>query len=288
MLCQICSSEESCAPQPLGELLPKSFGPADLFSNLNECNLFTSMRSHNLILPSKVSADRLATAALIATNQSYCPYSHSAAGVALAMEDGQIHTGYSVENAAYNPTLSPLHCAIVALMCSGDGSGGSGNARLGGIAKCTLIEGRSASEQDTSAPAQPHLPIDTRDAIWASTVSQVLRSIAPGVEVRVLHAIKSDAVETSTQEQAQPPAAVYVTPQLAPVTNTRAMSGLELGWQDCALSPKSGRTAVATPNKGAKMFAVDLDAQLGMGSATSAGASGPGLQPPAGKKRRAA
>jgi len=96
---------------PLTSLLPNAFGPTDLAITA----ALMSPQSHGMILD---SADELTVAALQAANQSYAPYSRSYAGVALKTSDG-IYTGSVAENAAFNPSMSPLEAAIVALTING-------------------------------------------------------------------------------------------------------------------------------------------------------------------------
>ena len=63
--------------------------------------------------------DELAAAALRAANMSYAPYSRSFAGVALRLRDGRIVIGPYAENAAFNPSMSPLEVALAVLNMSG-------------------------------------------------------------------------------------------------------------------------------------------------------------------------
>jgi cytidine deaminase len=97
---------------PLASLLPASFGPGDL----GVTAALLSPQSHGLAI---AGDDPLANAALAAANASYAPYSESYAGVALRTADGAIHAGGIAENAAFNPSLSPLEAAIVTLTING-------------------------------------------------------------------------------------------------------------------------------------------------------------------------
>jgi cytidine deaminase len=90
---------------PLAELLPRAFGPRDLGI---EGGLLQS-DDHGLGIE---ESDDLARAALTAANLSYAPYSKSFAGVALQTRDGAIVTGAYAENAAFNPSMSPLEAAL--------------------------------------------------------------------------------------------------------------------------------------------------------------------------------
>jgi cytidine deaminase len=97
---------------PLTTLLPNAFGPADLGITA----ALMSPQSHEMTLE---STDDLINAALRAANASYAPYSGSYAGVALKTSDGSIYTGGVAENAAFNPSMSPLEAAIVVMTING-------------------------------------------------------------------------------------------------------------------------------------------------------------------------
>ena len=97
----------------LTTLLPAAFGPGDLGVTAG----LMSPQAHGMTLPSP--ADDVAQAALKAANTSYAPYSLSYAGVALKTSDGRIYTGSVAENAAFNPSMSPLEAAVVSLVISG-------------------------------------------------------------------------------------------------------------------------------------------------------------------------
>jgi cytidine deaminase len=90
----------------LVDLLPEAFGPSDLGikSHLME------PQHHDLTL--KEPADELVAAALQAANTGYSPYSKDYSGAALKGSDGRIYTGRYAENAAYNPSMSPLESAL--------------------------------------------------------------------------------------------------------------------------------------------------------------------------------
>lgn len=97
----------------LTALLPDAFGPADL----GVTAALMSPQSNKMTLDSPT--DDVTKAALQAANTSYAPYSHSYAGVALKTKDGSIYTGGVAENAAFNPSMSPLEAAVVTLTING-------------------------------------------------------------------------------------------------------------------------------------------------------------------------
>ena len=98
----------------LGELLPNAFGPRDLGI---EGGLL-QRDNHGLSIGTE---DELARKALVAANMSYAPYSKSYAGVALRTSDGTVVTGAYAENAAFNPSMSPLEVALSQLNLTGRG-----------------------------------------------------------------------------------------------------------------------------------------------------------------------
>lgn len=98
----------------LTSLLPDAFGPQDLGVSA----ALMSPQAHAMTL-APAPADPVVEAALAAANRSYAPYTSSYAGVALKTRDGGIFTGSVAENAAFNPSMSPLEAAVVSLVISG-------------------------------------------------------------------------------------------------------------------------------------------------------------------------
>jgi cytidine deaminase len=96
----------------LGELLPHAFGPRDL----GVTGGLMQRDDHELAIDEE---DDLAREALRAANLSYAPYSKSYAGVALRTTDGAIFAGAYAENAAFNPSMSPLAVALSELNLGG-------------------------------------------------------------------------------------------------------------------------------------------------------------------------
>jgi cytidine deaminase len=97
---------------PLSYFLPQSFGPSDLGVT---GGLMTPADNKLAI----AETDDLALAALRAANMSYAPYSKSFAGVALRTSGGRTFLGPYGENAAFNPSISPLEVALSALNVNG-------------------------------------------------------------------------------------------------------------------------------------------------------------------------
>jgi len=97
----------------IADLLPSSFGP----EQLKQKGIQPGKINYGLKLAKK-SKDELANAALEAANRSYAPYSKCPSGVVLKTKAG-IFSGSYIENAAFNPSLSPLHSALINLAASG-------------------------------------------------------------------------------------------------------------------------------------------------------------------------
>ncbi len=98
----------------LRDLLPGAFGPADLGVTARILGSF-----NHLDLPG--DNDSTTTAALTAANISYAPYStkldeppfaYGFSGVGIIMADGGRYFGPYCENAAFNPSLSPMAAAL--------------------------------------------------------------------------------------------------------------------------------------------------------------------------------
>ena len=92
--------------------LPDSFGPSDLATDrrLMDQEVMSFLLS---------TEDFLVKKALLAMNASYAPYSHHFSGVGLMLENGESFTGRYAENAAFNPSLSPLQVALVQVIMAG-------------------------------------------------------------------------------------------------------------------------------------------------------------------------
>jgi cytidine deaminase len=100
--------------QPLTDLLHLPFGPEDL----HKTERLMAPDAHDLELfePN----DAVVLAALEAANLSYAPYSAGFAGVALETTNRDVFAGRYAENAAFNPSMSPLASALA--MWSLDGA----------------------------------------------------------------------------------------------------------------------------------------------------------------------
>jgi cytidine deaminase len=146
---------------PLTTFLPDAFGPSDL--GLQGGLMDPGLGNHNLVLDAGPVNDPVVNAALAAACGSYAPYptntTFAYAGVAVLGSDGQVYAGRHAENAAYNPSLSPLEGALSFMNMSQPGSGSPPR-----ISRCVLVE----------VPTQ---------ASQKSATSAVLGAFAPGVRL---------------------------------------------------------------------------------------------------------
>jgi cytidine deaminase len=94
----------------LSDLLPQAFGPSDL--DVTTGLMAPSEHLPNLTLET-ISNDSMVLEALSAARRSYAPYTHNLAGCAIQGSDAKSYIGRYAENAAFNPSLSPLHTAII-------------------------------------------------------------------------------------------------------------------------------------------------------------------------------
>ncbi len=98
------------APQLLTYFLPDPFGPHDLGVDGG------LMQPQYNQLTVNEPLDFTGQAALAAANASYSPYTGTFAGVALTTSAGVTCFGRYAENAAYNPSMSPLEGALSQLV----------------------------------------------------------------------------------------------------------------------------------------------------------------------------
>jgi cytidine deaminase len=103
----------------LTDLLPTAFGPLDL--GFATGLMGSPPRQPDLELKSP-SDDLCVLKAHAAARNAYAPYSQNVAGCAIKTEDGKVYTGRYAENAAFNPSLTALHTAIISMTMDQPGS----------------------------------------------------------------------------------------------------------------------------------------------------------------------
>lgn len=104
--------------QPLSALLPYAFTPSSLGNNTGLLDhvahgLSRVTPKDGAAFSELVNDDLLVSAALQMANRSYAPYSQNWAGLAVRTKDGGIFSAPYAENAAFNPSLSPLLGVLV-------------------------------------------------------------------------------------------------------------------------------------------------------------------------------
>lgn len=134
---------------PLTTFLPDAFGPDEL--KVTGGLMDPKICSHKLALESRSRTDSLIAAALDAASRSYAPYStgksFNYAGVALQLADKSIYAGGHAENAAYNPSLSPLQSALASMNM------GQPLSATRVVNRCVLVEVPTLASQRSATEA---------------------------------------------------------------------------------------------------------------------------------------
>ena len=102
--------------EQLSDLLPQAFGGQDLSVDDGWMSSRRSLPKLNL---KTFSDDSRVHEALAAAARTYAPYTRNLAGCAIQVDHQKIYTGAYVENAAFNPSLSPLHAALICMNMDG-------------------------------------------------------------------------------------------------------------------------------------------------------------------------
>ncbi|MBK9293553.1 MAG: cytidine deaminase [Oligoflexia bacterium] len=147
----------------LKALLPFSFGPLDL----GETSGLLNTKSIKLKISKSLTGDELTLKALEAAENSYAPYSKNYSGVAIKIHRSKtIITGSYMENAAFNPSLSPLQAALVNLVAEG--------FKYSDIEALALVEAQKPDGKASSSQVE--------------STSALLRSIAPNANAKYVKA----------------------------------------------------------------------------------------------------
>ena len=151
-------------PQRLSAYLPDAFGPKDLGIEGGAL----SPNNHALQLEkSEHLADPAAALALWFARRSYAPYTKAYGGVVFTLNDGRLCPGSYIENAGFNPSLSPFHSASANLIANMQGS-------FDQIVKVTLVA--------VSSTAVDHL----------DPAKRLLRSVQVACPVEMLTAVAAE------------------------------------------------------------------------------------------------
>ncbi len=163
-------------PKTLEHLLPESFGPEDLgqqgglLSSQNHQLKLCHLRTHQSTLTPchELTYPSLAYLALEAAKESWAPYTSNASGIAIKTKDNRIFKGSYAENAAFNPSLSPLQAALVNVVASGQ--------TYQDIMEVILVEKQSALT-------------NKKEASQAAETINLLKHLAPHVNLQIYDAI---------------------------------------------------------------------------------------------------
>jgi cytidine deaminase len=154
-------------PTKLSDYLPGAFGPA----NLGVSGGLLTPQQHPLQWESPAdSTFPSAVLALRAAQSSYAPYTKAFAAVALTTHNGESIVGPYLENAAFNPSISPVQAAAVALLLAG--------RDMGDVASALSVQLRNSPVDHTSATRS----LLSQVAPSATIQEFLVRSAAPVIE----------------------------------------------------------------------------------------------------------
>ena len=144
----------------LKDLLPSSFGPSNLKINIS---LYDD-RHNNLVLKT-ANNDVIVQEALRQANIAYAPYSGCPSGIAVSLKNGTVFGGFYIENAAFNPSVSPLLSALVNLISNGHD--------YNDIKSIVLVERKKGpvtqenNVKDVISSIAPNATLRSYEAVWA-------------------------------------------------------------------------------------------------------------------------
>jgi cytidine deaminase len=128
------------SPTKLTDYLPGAFGPGDL----GVAGGLLAPQNHNLDwVSSSVPTSESAQAAFKAAVAAYAPYTQALAGVGLTAQNGKTFRGAYLENAAFNPSLSPLQAALVTMELAGQS--------IGDVEEATIVQVQDSKIDHTAA-----------------------------------------------------------------------------------------------------------------------------------------
>ena len=118
MKINIISKEETFS---IPELLPHRFTPKDLlgdsakflFESIDNNLEWTDEALDTMGESGEPLMEQMASKAFEEANASYAQYSNCPSGVCVLDRQNNLYSGCLIESAAYNPTVSPLHSALV-------------------------------------------------------------------------------------------------------------------------------------------------------------------------------
>ncbi len=145
----------------ISDLLTLAFGP----KNLGVKAGLLSKQKNDLVLNNE-SQDKLVKTALLAANKSYAPYSKSYSGLAVMTKDSRVFYGSYAENAAFNPSVSPILSVLSSLNFSG--------VLFDQIKRAVLVEVKYSKVSQKNV------------------VKSILKRVAPKAELEIVYCIKKN------------------------------------------------------------------------------------------------
>jgi len=154
----------------LPDLLPLGFTPTDLlgdsakflFEKHDNDLAWSESASSTLVNLGDPIIQQMADLAFDEANSAYAPYSDCPSAACILDKNGQLYSGCVIESAAYNPSVSPLHSALV-------------NGLINGLTGWDQID-RVVLVEREKAPVR-------HDRV----ISEILRLICPLAEYHQLH-----------------------------------------------------------------------------------------------------
>jgi len=140
----------------ISDLLTLAFGP----KNLGVKAGLLSNQNNDLELDNE-SQDKLINQALLAAKNSYAPYSKSYSGLAIMTKDSRVFYGSYAENAAFNPSVSPVESTISSLNLS--------QVPFDQIVRAVLVEMKSSKVSQKN------------------TFQSILKRVAPKAELEIVY-----------------------------------------------------------------------------------------------------
>ncbi|MCG7360863.1 cytidine deaminase [Roseomonas sp. ACRSG] len=119
-------------------------------------------------------SEALIDAALAARSRAYAPYSRFLVGAALRTEEGAIHAGCNVENAAYPEGTCAEAGAIAAMVMAGGRRIAEVVVAGGGEMPCTPCGGCRQKIREFAAPDTPVRMVDPSGRLLLTTTLEAL------------------------------------------------------------------------------------------------------------------
>jgi len=155
------STSLSYESKDISLVLPDAFGPADL--NCKYLFMQTNPETDSSIFI-EGKPDALEQQGILTANESYAPYTGNIAGCSVILKDGNIFSGRTIENAAFNPSLLAFSAVIIQLVMAHQ-SGYCIGKIFDSVVRVILVERpKKSSQKDLTklllAACRPDLELD--------------------------------------------------------------------------------------------------------------------------------